>query len=278
MLASWEQGPEPSDADWRWLAVESAAVALEDKGPDDTLSSVWESMPGADLDARLAAVRATGHPDAGELACAVAEFAASGAPRSIDQVAELKVCLVSVHPPIWRRVRLPATASLGDLHCVILRLFGWDGDHLHVFRAGKKGYGDPFVGLEGTQDEDAVRIKDAMAQGAGALEYTYDLGACWEHEITLERTLARDSGQDYPVCVAYKGDSPVEYWSEDEPLSASRSTGMRSTASWPRSAGRRTEVAVQAVEHDDKELSLGSLVTRSVELKRALVDLAVSPR
>ena len=31
------------------------------------------------------------------------------------------------------------------------------------------------------------------------------------------QTLPRDPGQDYPVCVAYKGDSPVEYWSEDDP-------------------------------------------------------------
>ncbi len=41
--------------------------------------------------------------------------------------------------------------------------------------------------------------------------------ACWEHEIVLEQTVPRDPGQDYPVCVAYKGDSPVEYWSEDDP-------------------------------------------------------------
>jgi len=26
-----------------------------------------------------------------------------------------------------------------------------------------------------------------------------------------------DRGQDYPVCVAYKGDSPVEYLCEDDP-------------------------------------------------------------
>ena len=28
---------------------------------------------------------------------------------------------------------------------------------------------------------------------------------------------SRDPGQDYPVCVAYQGDSPVGYWSEDDP-------------------------------------------------------------
>jgi hypothetical protein len=29
--------------------------------------------------------------------------------------------------------------------------------------------------------------------------------------------MPRDPGQDYPVCVGYQGDSPVEYWSEDDP-------------------------------------------------------------
>ena len=217
VLAGWEQGPELSDADWAWLAVEEAAAALEDKGPDEALSRVWENMPGADLDARLAAVRATGHPDADALAQAVAEFAGSGAPRSIDQVAELKVSLSGARPPVWRRVRLPVTATLGDLHDAIQVLFGWDGDHLHVFQAGKKQYSDPLMDLDETGDEGAVRLPDAMARGAGTIEYTYDLGACWEHEITLEQTLPRNPGQDYPVCVDWRGDSPVEYWSEDDP-------------------------------------------------------------
>jgi hypothetical protein len=47
--------------------------------------------------------------------------------------------------------------------------------------------------------------------------YTYDFGASWRHEITLEKTLAREQGQAYPVCVAFKGDSPVEYWNEEDP-------------------------------------------------------------
>ena len=95
-------------------------------------------------------------------------------------------------------------------------LFSWDGDHLHVFRAGEKRYSDPFVNLEETADEGAVRVRDVLTPG-GNISYTYDLGACWEHEIALEQTLPRDWGQDYPVCVAYKSDSPVEYWGGDDP-------------------------------------------------------------
>ena len=217
VLATWDQGPEPTDADWDWLAVEAAAAALQDKGPDEALSRVWESMPGTDLDTCLAEVRATGHPDAAELSQAVAVFAASGAPRSIDQVAELKVSLSGSRPPMWRRVRLPATVTLGDLHDVIQVVFGWDGDHLHVFQAGKKQYSDPLMDLDETRNEEAIGLRDAMARNAGKISYTYDLGACWEHEIALEQTLPRDRGQDYPVCVAYKGDSPVEYWCEEDP-------------------------------------------------------------
>ena len=123
-------------------------AALQDQGPDEALNRVWESMPGADLDVRLAAVRGTGHPEAAALAGAVAEFAASGAVLSIEQVAELKVSLARARPPIWRRVRLPAAATLADLHQVIQVLFGWDGDHLHLFRVGKKQYADQFTGLE----------------------------------------------------------------------------------------------------------------------------------
>ena len=50
VLAAWDDGPEPGAADGVWLGVEGAAAALEDKGPDEALSRVWESMPGADLD------------------------------------------------------------------------------------------------------------------------------------------------------------------------------------------------------------------------------------
>ena len=111
---------------------------------------------------------------------------------------------------------MPVTATLGDLHEAIRVLFGWDSDHLHVFTVGKEQYTDPFVNLEGAGDEEEVRVQDVLARGARKITYTYDLGACWEHEIT-QKTLERDPGRDYPVCAGFKGGSPVEYCSEDEP-------------------------------------------------------------
>ena len=55
-----------------------------------------------------------------------------------------------------------------------------------------------------------------MAPG-GTITYTYDFGADWVHAITLGKTVPRDDGRQYPVCVAFNGDSPVEYWDERRP-------------------------------------------------------------
>jgi len=53
---AWDQGPEPDEKDIQWLATESAAAALDAKGPGEALCVVWESVRGEDLAGRLAVV------------------------------------------------------------------------------------------------------------------------------------------------------------------------------------------------------------------------------
>jgi hypothetical protein len=215
-LYACDQEPEPGERDLYWLAAESAAAALDAKGPDEALCVLWESLRGEYLPTRLAVVRETGHPAARDLARALTEFMASGEPRSIDQGIQLNVTLKHWSPAIWRSVRLPAIATLGDLHRVIQILFGWDGDHLHAFRLGRKTYSDPYFDLDDTADEDDIRVRDACRPGV-KVGYEYDFGASWEHEITAQKAFTLDPGQEYPVCVAHQGDSPVEYPSEEDP-------------------------------------------------------------
>jgi hypothetical protein len=68
--------------------------------------------------------------------------------------------------------------------------------------------------LEETGYDHEIRIAAALS-GVRKIGYIYGLGACWEHEITLEKEAALDPGRTYPVCVAFAGDSPVEYPEED---------------------------------------------------------------
>jgi Plasmid pRiA4b ORF-3-like protein. len=116
-------------------------------------------------------------------------------------------------------VLVPATATLGELHSVIQVLFGWDGDHLHAFVVGPKRYSDPFFGLRDLDmdDELAVRLRDVFTGATKKIRYEYDFGASWWHEIVLEKIRQREPGTAYPICVAFASDSPVEYWSEEDP-------------------------------------------------------------
>jgi hypothetical protein len=216
VLSWWEQGPGPQAGDPWWLGVEWATAALQHAGPDEALSCLADAAdpasddpPGArDL---IAALPRSGHPQAAQVAQALTEFLTSSAPRSIEHQLQLTVRLTRWRTATWRRVLLPATDSLGSLSWVISVLFGWDGEHLHVFRVGRVSYADPAFPLEETEDEDDVRLSRLFATGVRKLTYTYDLRVGWEHEIILEKLVPMVAGQPTLRCLAFAGDCPLEY-------------------------------------------------------------------
>ena len=227
-LYEMEAGPEPSEAEWLWLAVEAAAKALAESGPDEAITVLWDSLPAQrlaadDLDHRVAMARTSDHPSAGSLARTITDHVASAGLGSLNvhQCLQLKVTLKHRRPPIWRTVLIPATATLPALHRVIQILYGWDGDHLHAFRARHATYSDPSFKLEEARDEIPVRVLEALTAGGGKIVYEYDFGAGWTHEVALQKKLPRDPAAVYPVCTKFSGDSPVEYpdeevWASDD--------------------------------------------------------------
>jgi hypothetical protein len=52
---------------------------------------------------------------------------------AVGTIHQIKVTLREVHPPVWRRVHLPSTATLDQLHEVIQVAMGWEQHHLHLF-------------------------------------------------------------------------------------------------------------------------------------------------
>jgi hypothetical protein len=228
-LYDWGLGLEPSPDDRGWLGAEAAAAALqargeawpEGHGADEALCRLWEAAGGGPLDvgALLAMVRATDHPEADAVAGAVAALAESGAALTAAQGVDLKVSLWRSSPSLWRTVRMPLAATLGDLHRAIQVLFDWDGDHLHAFTVAGLRYSDPFFDLEETANEEAVRLRDAFpASARKPVRYEYDFGASWVHEVTRAGSSRLAPGEAVPRCLSFSGDNPVEYWNEDEPV------------------------------------------------------------
>jgi hypothetical protein len=137
----------------------------------------------------------------------------SGMEDGVEGICQLKVTLRHVRPACWRRVLVPADATLGDLHEVIRVAFAWGTDHLHMFAIGRRRYGDP--GFDFEYDEEETTLSAAFASTRKAITYVYDLGDHWEHEIVLEKAVEPDPSATYPHCVDGRGDAPVEDWNEE---------------------------------------------------------------
>lgn len=151
----------------------------------------------------LAQVRSAGHPgDAGR--------DRSTPPATAYQ---LKISLRDVRPPVWRRVVVPGSLTLADLHRVIQVAMGWDNSHLHEFEIAGVRYGEPddddFGWGEPVRSEWQVRLDEVAAQRT-KLRYTYDFGDDWRHEVLVEEVRAPLPGERLPVCLAGRRACPPE--------------------------------------------------------------------
>ena len=124
-------------------------------------------------------------------------------------VYQLKVGLRGTKPPIWRRLEVPADISLASLHVVIQVAFGWDDSHLHVFETpyGRFGAADTELGHRA---EARATLEQVAPSVRSKVTYTYDFGDDWEHDIVVEKVLARDQATSYPRCTSGRRAAPPE--------------------------------------------------------------------
>ena len=134
-----------------------------------------------------------------------------------DSVFEFRVELRGINPPIWRRIQLPASSTFWDLHCAIQDAMGWLDSHLHAFVLDDPQTGDEeWAGLPDPDDLESgkagwdVKVRDHFASPGDTVEYLYDFGDGWEHDVTLQKVLPREPEGRYPRCVAGKRACPPE--------------------------------------------------------------------
>ena len=73
----------------------------------------------------------------------------------VDQtIIQAKVALQDIEPPIWRRLLLPPSLNLAELHHVLQAAFGWRDEHLHEFIIGGLVYGAPELADEAATEDD----------------------------------------------------------------------------------------------------------------------------
>jgi hypothetical protein len=129
-------------------------------------------------------------------------------PGSILQV---HIELTGTKPKIWRRVLVPDTIKLEQLHSVIQRAFDWNHTHMHEFHTSegdRYGSSDPFDAMEGVKSGANVSLTKVLR--TATLKYVYDFGDYWEHRIKVEKTLAPDPQITLPRCIAGANAAPPD--------------------------------------------------------------------
>ncbi|WP_347548594.1 plasmid pRiA4b ORF-3 family protein [Pseudalkalibacillus hwajinpoensis] len=146
---------------------------------------------------------------------------------------QIKVSLMDMKPPIWRRLELDSSATFQELHDYIQIVFGWTNSHLHQFMVkqpelveelvtqhqyeesvpvltiGPK-LGENFSFGPEPLDEREVKLLDVLKHEQDCFSYVYDFGEHWNHEILLEKILTEDSSVTYPRCTKAMKAAPEE--------------------------------------------------------------------
>jgi hypothetical protein len=108
----------------------------------------------------------------------------------------VRVDLVGSTPPVWRRLELPSTLRLDQLHGVLQAVFDWTDSHLHRFILDDEAWGDgekylcPYDVEEGEDDgvpASDVRLDEVLAAPGDVLTYLYDYGDDWHHRLLVEQ-------------------------------------------------------------------------------------------
>jgi hypothetical protein len=105
---------------------------------------------------------------------------------------------------VWRRVLVPATFTLCELHGVIQVVMGWEGIHLYDFQLRAAHYGS----WELAASSPDVTLAALRLRKGARFDYEYDLNIPWRHEVRIEDRLEAEARKTYPVCTGGDGACP----------------------------------------------------------------------
>lgn len=120
---------------------------------------------------------------------------------------------------IWRRIVIPASATLDELSSAILQSVNFDNDHLHYFEY-KNRFGVTARVNHYAMDEppysSEVCVGDLPLAPGDRLEYTFDFGDNWEFQLVLESIAPPDKKLKRARIVVAHGPAPEQYRTWDE--------------------------------------------------------------
>lgn len=130
---------------------------------------------------------------------------------TFPKVYQLCIVLRDVSPLIWRRIMVPDTTSIAELHTILQIILEWSDDHLNQFIIHGKSYGVYHIGgMSFKDDPKTVYLKDFQFRLNETFRYEYNFNDGWEFDIRLEKTHSFNSKLHYPKCLDGRRLAPPE--------------------------------------------------------------------
>ncbi|MGD0292995.1 MAG: plasmid pRiA4b ORF-3 family protein [Terracidiphilus sp.] len=108
------------------------------------------------------------------------------------QFLQIKITLMDIKPPIWRRILVAPEIKLDKLHDVLQIVMGWTNSHLHQFETPLGYIADPACELEEAESSKKAPLQSVLPSPKSHISYEYDFGDGWDHQILLEKVVELD--------------------------------------------------------------------------------------
>lgn len=137
-----------------------------------------------------------------------------------QEIYQFKVSLVHIQPTVWRCIQVPCNYDFWGLHMAIQDVFGWENRHLHEFHVRNAELNTlDRIGIPDEEDHGMrpvvlpgwdVQLAAYFSGPIKSVQYLYDFGDGWMHEVKLEDVLPREPGIAYPRCIDGERACPPE--------------------------------------------------------------------
>lgn len=130
------------------------------------------------------------------------------------QFYQIKVALIEIEPPIWRRFLVPSTVTLHRLHLILQDVMGWTNSHLYRFQIGRQEYGEPHPDNEFNEiyfkNSRRTKLGRVVTKNGDVLQYEYDFGDSWQHILMVEDILECQPDMRHALCLSGERACPPE--------------------------------------------------------------------
>ncbi len=109
---------------------------------------------------------------------------------------------------------MDSSITFDQLHKTIQIVMGWEDYHLYEFDFGKYAITLPDVEFPSERRKEFHAKKEQLVRHfpkeGQAIDYIYDYGDFWVHQLLLEKIIPMDESKVYPICLDGKRSAPQE--------------------------------------------------------------------